>query len=263
MDLSARAPYGQASDQRRGAGADPADGQRERPLGVREDPRRAGQARVKVSATKIRTLLRANGIGPAPRREGPTWTEFLRCQAHRMLALDFFTVETAWLRTLYVLFAIEVGSRRVSIFGVTANPDSAWMTQQARNLAVGERLASIRYVIRDRDAKFCGPFDEVFATEGVKIIKTPIRAPRPNAFAERWVRSARTECLDWTLVYGQRHLERVLRTYTAHYNAQRPHRGLDLKTPDPRPDPPQLTDAVHVRRRDVLGGFIHEYELAA
>jgi transposase InsO family protein len=164
-----------------------------------------------------------------------------------------------------VLFAIEVGSRRVSILGVTAHPDSAWMTQQARNLAVGDRLEAIRFVIRDRDAKFCGPFDEVFRTEGAKVIKTPIRSPRANAFAERWVRSARTECLDWTLVSGRRHLERVLRVFAAHYNAGRPHRGLDLKTPDPRPDPPPLvlTDAAHVGRRDVLGGLIHEYELAA
>jgi putative transposase len=220
---------------------------------------------IKVSATKIRTLLRANGIGPAPRRKGPSWGEFLRSQAHVILALDFFTVETAWLRTLYVLFAIEVGSRRVSILGVTAHPDSAWMTQQARNLAIGDRLEAIRFLIRDRDAKFCGPFDEVFGTEGAKVITTPIRSPRANAFAERWVRSARTECLDWTLVSGRRHLERMLRTYTTHYNHRRPHRGLDLKTPDPRPDPPPLvlTDAADVRRRDVLGCLIHEYELAA
>ena len=171
------------------------------------------------------------------------------------MALDFFTVDTAWLRTFYVLFAIEVGSRRVFILGVTAKPDSAGMTQQARNWAVGERLGPIRFVVHDRDAKFSGPFDEVFRPEGAKIIKTPIRAPRANAFAERWAPSARTECLDWTLVYGRRHLERVLRTYTAHYNARRPHRGLDLKTPDPRPDPPRpllTTDRAKIRRRDVL-----------
>jgi putative transposase len=192
---------------------------------------------IRVSATRIRTLLRRSGLGPAPRRDGPTWSEFLRAQARGILAVDFFTVETLWLRTLYVLFVIEVGSRRVHVLGVTRNPDSAWVTQQARNLAVGEGLEGIRFLIRDRDAKYSGPFDEVFRSEGVSIVKTPIRAPRANAFAERWVRTVRTECLDWMLVLGRRHLERVLRTYAAHYNERRPHRGLELKTPDPQPDP--------------------------
>jgi transposase InsO family protein len=118
--------------------------------------------------------------------------------------MDFFTVETLWLRTLYVLFAIEVGSRRVHVLGVTRNPDSAWVTQQAHNLAVGERLEGIRFLIRDRDAKYSGAFDEVFRSEGVSVVKTPIRAPRANAFAERWVRTVRTECLDWMLVLGRR-----------------------------------------------------------
>ena len=172
---------------------------------------------IRVSATKIRTLLRATGLGPAPRRSGPTWREFLRAQARGILALDFFTVETAWLRTLYVLFAIEVGSRHVQVLGVTGNPDSAWVTQQARNLAMGERLGGIRFLIRDRDSKFTGPFDVVFRTEGVKAIQTPIRAPRANAFAERWVRTVRTECLDWMVMLGRRHLEHLLRVYTDHY----------------------------------------------
>jgi putative transposase len=219
---------------------------------------------VRVSATRIRTLLRANGFGPAPRRSGPTWNEFLRAQAQGILALDFFTVETAWLRTLYVLFAIQVGSRRVHILGVTAHPDSAWVTQQARNLAVGERLQGVRFLIRDRDSKYSGPFDEVFRTEGVKVVKTPIRAPKANAFAERWVRTVRTECLDWMLVLGRRHLERILGIYTAHYNGRRPHRGLELKTPDPRPDRlPRPVLGGRVRRHDLLGGHIHEYEVAA
>jgi putative transposase len=128
-------------------------------------------------------VLRRHSLGPAPRRSGPSWSEFLRAQAHGVLAFDFFTVETAWLRTWYVLFAIELGSRRVHVLGVTRNPDSAWVTQQARNLAVGELLREIRFVIRDRDSKFSGPFDEVVRTEGTQIIKTPVRAPRANAFA--------------------------------------------------------------------------------
>jgi putative transposase len=218
---------------------------------------------VRVSATKIRTLLRANGLGPAPRRAGPTWSEFLRAQAHGILAFDFLTVETAWLRTLYILFAMELASRRVHILGVTRNPESAWVTQQARNLAVGERLERLQFVIRDRDTKFSGPFDEVFRSDGAKIIKTPIRAPKANAFAERWVRTVRTECLDWMLIFGRLHLERVLRTYTSHYNGRRPHRGLDLKTPASPPDPDALAVGTRVRRRDVLCGLIHEYELPA
>jgi transposase InsO family protein len=219
---------------------------------------------IRVSATRIRTLLRRSGLGPAPRRDGPTWSEFLRAQARGILAVDFFTVETLWLRTLYVLFVIEVGSRRVHVLGVTRNPDSAWVTQQARNLAVGEGLEGIRFLIRDRDAKYSGPFDEVFRSEGVSIVKTPIRAPRANAFAERWVRTVRTECLDWMLVLGRRHLERVLRTYAAHYNERRPHRGLELKTPDPQPDPaPWPAEGARVRTRDVLSGLIREYDLAA
>jgi transposase InsO family protein len=219
---------------------------------------------IRVSATTIRTLLRANGLGPAPRRAGPTWSEFLRVQARGILALDFFTVETAWLRTLYVLFAIEIGSRRVHVLGVTTNPDSVWVTQQARNVAMGERLRGVRFLIRDRDSKFSCSFDEVFRSEGVKIIETPIRAPRANAFAERWVRTVRAECLDWMLVFGRGHLERILRAYTSHYNGRRPHRGLDLRTPDPRPDEVyRAAGCVPLRRRDVLGGLIHEYELAA
>jgi len=206
-----------------------------------------GKLGVRVSATTIRTLLRANGLGPAPRRCGPTWREFLRAQAQGILALDFFTVETAWLRTLYVLFAIQIGSRRVHVLGVTRNPDSAWVTQQARNLAVGERLGGVRFVIRDRDSKFSGPFDEVFRSEGVTVIKNPIRAPRANAFAERWVRTVRTECLDWTLIFGRHHLERVLLVYATHYNAGRPHRGLDLKRPDRRPVPVPRAEGIRIR----------------
>jgi Integrase core domain len=168
------------------------------------------------------------------------------------------------LRTMYVLFAIHLGSRRAHVLGVTKNPDSAWVTQQARNLAVGERLDEIRFVIRDRDLKLPGPFDEVFRSEGIRIIKTPILTPLANAYAERWVRTVRTECLDWILVLGRRHLEHVLRAYAAHYNGRNPHRSLELKTPERRPGPARWpVDGARVRTRDVLGGLIHEYDLAA
>src|ERR1019366_8958278 len=122
-------------------------------------------------------------------------------------------------------------TRRVHPAGVTARPDPAWVTGQARNLAIGERLSGVRFLIRDRDAKFSGPFDAVLRGEGVRVIRTPVRAPRANAFAERFVRTVRRECLDHVLIYGPRHLERVLREYVAHYNEERPHRGLRLAVP--------------------------------
>ncbi len=191
------------------------------------------------------------------------WGEFLRAQAQGMLACDFFTVETAWLRTLYVLFFIEHGSRRVRLAGVTANPDGVWMRQQARNLTVEERLHDVRFLLHDRDAKFSGPFDEIVRGEGVRVIKTPVRAPQANAIAERWVRSVRNECLDHVLVFGRRHLEQILRHYVTHYNAERPHRSVDLAPPvasrAARGSPPSSS----VLRRDVLGGLIHEYYAAA
>jgi transposase InsO family protein len=175
-------------------------------------------------------------------------------------------VETVRLKTLYVLFFIELHARRVHVAAVTAHPDSVWVTQQTRNLVYSfeDRPAPVRFLIRDRDAKYSGPFDELFRTEGVTVIRTPIRAPRANAFAERWVRTVRSECLDWTLVRSRRHLERVLGIYANHYNAARPHRGLDLATPEAsRAEPDERTRGLQFCRRDVLGGLIHEYEHAA
>lgn len=218
---------------------------------------------IRVGATTIRTILRRAGLGPAPRRDGPSWSEFLRAQTQGMLACDFFTVETAWLRTLYVLFFIELGSRRVHLAGVTANPDCAWVAQQGRNLAVEERLENVRFLVHDRDAKFSGPFDQLMRCEGVKVIKTPFRAPKANAVAERWVRTVRNECLDHVLVFGRRHLEHVLRDYAAHYNAERPHRSLELAAPAGSPQMRASPPSSEIRRRDVLGGLIHEYYAAA
>ncbi len=219
---------------------------------------------IRISATTIRTILLRNGLDPAPRRGGPTWTEFLRSQAAGILATDFFTVETIRLKTIYVLFFIELQTRRVRVVGATAHPDSSWVTQQARNLAIDERLGDVRFPVRDRDAKFSGPFDGVFRTEGVRVIRTPVRAPRANAFAERFVRTVRRECLDHVLIYGRRHLERVLKAYVDHYVKERPHRGLGLAAPaGDRTSQVRGTIRTPVNRRDVLGGLIHEYGWAA
>jgi transposase InsO family protein len=217
---------------------------------------------IHVGATTIRTILRRSGLGPAPRRSGPSWSEFLHAQAQGMLGCDFFTVETAWLRTLYVLFFVELGSRRVHLAGVIANPDSAWMRQQGRNLAIDNRLAKVRFLVHDRDAKFSGAFDEIIRSEGVRVIKTPIRSPKANAVAERWVRTVRNECLDHILVFGRSHLEQVLRSYLAHFNAERPHRSLQLVPPAGAPRS-RGSPGEEIRRRDVVGGLIHEYYAAA
>jgi transposase InsO family protein len=222
---------------------------------------------VRVSATVIRTTLRRHGLDPAPRRAATTWKAFLRQQAAGIVACDFFTVDTVWLRRLYVLFFIELETRRVHLAGVTAHPNGRWATQQARNLllVLDEQGRRVRFVLRDHDAKFCPSFDDVFSSEGGEVLVTPVRAPQANAYAERWVRTVRAECLDWLLIVGRGHLEQVLRTYVQHYNRHRPHRALGLQPPEP---PARLTilgedDQGVVHRRDLLGGLLHEYRQAA
>jgi len=217
---------------------------------------------VTVSATSVRNIISRRGLRPAPRRSGPSWTEFLSAQAAGILATDFFTVDTISLERLYVLFVIEIESRVVHVLGVSRHPVGTWVTQVARNLVsdLDEGGRRFRFLVRDRDTKFTRSFDEVFASEGTEIIRTPVRSPRANAYAERWVRTARQEFLDLILVVSRRHLERILRRYVRHYNAARPHRGLSLITPIARSEP--NVDAA-VRRHSVLGGIIHEYERAA
>jgi putative transposase len=168
-------------------------------------------------------------------------------------------VETVFLRTLYVLFFIEVGSRRIHIEGVTRNPDAAWVTQQARNLVMADDLDGVRFLIRDRDSKYTASFDEVFSTEGARVLKTPVRAPKANTFAERFVHTVRVEVFDMVLVTGRRHLLKVLSEYEVHYNSHRPDSGLDLQAPEtigvfttPAPIP-------QIERRKVLDGLISEY----
>jgi transposase InsO family protein len=218
-----------------------------------------------ISASSIRRVLRRHGFGPVP-RGGPTLKEFITAQASGILATDLFVVDTIGLTQLYVLFVIEPQSRTVHILGVSAHPTGFFVTQVARNLAgdLTEHARSFRFLIRDRDAKFTASFDEVFASEGIEVIKTPVRSPRANAIAERWVRTVREECLDWTLVLGRHHLEAVLRDYVRHYNQHRPHRGLRLQVPAPLSEVTSARLSLSdIGRRDVLGGIIHEYHAAA
>ena len=222
---------------------------------------------VSVSETSVRNILKAHSLGPAPRRSGPSWRGFIRQQAHSMIACDFFTVETASLRRIYVLFFIEIQTRRVHLAGCTSNPDGTWATQQARNLVMEleDRHDPVRFLLHNRDTMFTAAFDEVFQTQGIRVIKTPIQAPNANAHAERWVRTVREECLDWLLIFGKRQLERTLPIYIDHYNRQRPHRALGLATPDPRGNPVPLGkhSPTRVHRIDRLGGLLHEYRRAA
>ena len=223
---------------------------------------------VAAAPSTVWAILKDAGIDPAPRRTGMSWAAFLRSHARSILACDFFTVETARLRRLYVLFFIELHTRRVHLGGVTANPNAAWTAQQARNLAMtlGEGGERFRFLIHDHDTKFTGSFDEVFTTEAMQVIRTPIRAPQANAIAERFVGTVRRECLDRMLTPSARHLQATLRVFAEHYNSHRPHRALGMQAPAPRRrlyavrgggGPPS------VKRRDLLGGLIHEYEIAA
>jgi putative transposase len=222
---------------------------------------------LRVLATAIRTTLRRHGLDPAPRRTTTTWRAFLRQQAAGIVACDFFTVDTVWLRRLYILFFIELSTRRVHLAGVTANPNAAWVTQQARNLLLRleDQGRRVRFLIRDRDAKFCHTFDDVFRSEDAKVVVTPVQAPNANAYAERWIRTVRTECLDWLLIVSRGHLEQALRIYVQHYNQHRPHRALGLQPPNPPAAPTRVGDPrrARVRRRDLLGGLVHEYQRAA
>jgi transposase InsO family protein len=166
------------------------------------------------------------------------------------------------------MFFIELGSRRVHLAGCTLNPSAAWVTQQARQTtwSLSEGQETFQFVIRDRDQKFSDSFDEIFRSNGMEIIRTPFRAPQANGVAERFVRNVRSECLDWLLILDPSHLERVVATFIAHYSGHRPHRALALRPPQPLREPPSrasATDATSVRRRDRLGGVIHEYLGAA
>jgi putative transposase len=213
-----------------------------------------------IAASTVWSILNAGGIDPTPQRSGPTWRQFLTAQAQAILAVDFAHVDTVFLRRLYVLVVIEHGRRRVHLGGITAHPTGAWVTQQARNLLMDldDRVTEFRFLIRDRDAKFIPAFDAVFTGADIRIIRSPVRAPRANAIAERWIGTLRRECLDHMLITGRRHLTAVPREYIDHYNTHRPHRSRQQQAPaGPTPPPPRAT--VRPVRRDRLGGLIHEY----
>jgi putative transposase len=220
----------------------------------------------RVSASTIRRVLRALKIPPAPKRHtDATWRQFLRAQATTVLATDFFHVDcTVTLQRLYVLFVMEIGSRYVHILGVTANPDGPWTTQQIRNLLMdlGNRATDFRFLVRDRAGQFTASSDAVLAGAGIEVVKIPPRSPRANAYAERFVLTARTEVTDRMLIFGERHLRSVMAEYARHYNGRRPHRALQLRPA--RPDHP-IADLSRerVKRRPVLGGLLNEYERAA
>jgi putative transposase len=223
---------------------------------------------VRLAPSTIWAILRRHEIDPSPRRSGPTWSEFLRAQAKTVLACDFFHVDTVLFRRLYVLFFIEIDTRRVHLSGITTNPVGEWVTQQARNLSyvLADQAFPKKFLIRDRDTKFTACFDEVFRTDDVRIITTPVRAPRANAFAERFVGTVRRECLDQMLIFHRAHLEAVLSEFVDHYSRHRPHRSLGQQAPlmtEKKPMQNGDADSGQLRRTDRLGGLVHEYRLVA
>ena len=221
-----------------------------------------------IAPSTIYEILRAAGIDPTPRRDGPTWRQFLQAQAAGILAVDFLHVDTVVLTRLYVLVFIEHGTRRTHVGGITAHPTGDWTVQQARNLALdlGERFGNFQFLIRDRGSNFTASFDDVFQATGTTILRTAVQAPRMNAICERLIGTLRRELLDRALIQNQAHLRAVLADYQEHYNTARPHQGIGQHVPGADPGSSVTTadlGTCQIRRKPVLSGLINEYERAA
>jgi transposase InsO family protein len=221
-----------------------------------------------IAASTVWQILHDAGIDPAPRRSGPTWRQFLTTQAKAVLAVDFMHVDTVLLRRIYALIAVEHGSRRTFLVGVSAHPSGVWTTQAARNLLMdlGDRATTLTFLLRDRDSRFTRGFDAVFAAEGIRILTSPPRAPRANAICERMIGTLRRELLDRIMIANERHLRQVLTIYLHHFNEARPHRALAQLTPTQvETQPPHVINLVdyRVHRRPILDGLTSEYQIAA
>jgi transposase InsO family protein len=218
----------------------------------------------RVGRSTIRDVLKRAHLPPAPQRSrgGPSWRSFGRHYREQVLACDFFVGETALLRSIFVLFFLEVRTRKVYLAGCTPHPTSAGVTQQARNVvwAIQDGTLPVTVLVHDRDGTFPAAFDRVFASEGLRVVWTPPRCPWANGYAERWIGSVRAECLDHLLILNEQHLQRVLTTYISFYNERRPHQGLEQRCPVPLARSPGDGP---VRRRDLLGGIVHDYECVA
>ena len=222
----------------------------------------------RIAACTAWQILHDAGLDPAPRRSGPTWRQFLTAQAKAVLAVDFLHVDTVFLTRIYALIAVEHGSCRAHLIAVSTHPTGAWSTQAARNLLMdlGDRVATVKFLLRDRDSRFTGVFDAVFAAEGIRILASPPGAPRANAICERMIGTLRRELLDRILIVNERHLRRILTAYLLHFNAARPHRALAQLAPaQAETGPPRVVNLAdcQVRRRPILDGLICEYHLAA
>ena len=217
-----------------------------------------------VAATTIRSILLAARIPPSGRRAGLSWKQFLAAHAETLVAADFFSVDTIFFKRLYVLIYMHMATRRILLASCTAEPNEAWLAQQARNLIwrLEEEGIQLSVVIHDRDKKFARGADMILRSVGARVVLTPLRAPTANAHAERWIGSCRRECMDWLLVVNRQHLEAILREYCAHYNHERPHRSRGLRPPADRGDP-KGANGSEVRRRTRLGGLLSDYYCGA
>src|SRR6202022_752755 len=218
-----------------------------------------------VSATAIRSVLKRARVPPARRRSRLSWKQFLAAHAETLVATDFFSVDTVFLKRLYVLVFVHLGTRRVLAAACTPEPNGEWVTQQARNLAwqLDEEQVKLSIGLHDRDRKFAASFDRVFESGGAKVVLTPLMAPKANAHAERWIGRCRRECLDWMLIASEGHLRRVLREDVDHSNDERPHRSRDLRTPSGRGDPFPANYGETIIRSVRLGGPLSHYHLGA